>query len=108
MSRQQDDTSIRIFISAIKSKYGIDFVQEYKFHPTRKWRADLACVEHMILIEVEGGAFSNGRHTRGLGFISDIEKYNNAVCLGWKLIRVTPDRLLTLETFKYVEQLIIK
>lgn len=106
MSKGQDDTSIRLFIKAIKAEFGVDFVTEHRFHPTRKWRADMACVEHKILIEVEGGAYTNGRHTRGTGFISDMEKYNEAVCIGWRIIRVTPQQLLTANTFDYVKRLI--
>ncbi len=34
---------------------GIGFEQEYKFHPTRRWRADFLISHTKILIEVEGG-----------------------------------------------------
>ena len=43
----------------------IKFEQEFKFNADRKWRADFHLVEKMILIEVEGGIWSNGCHTRG-------------------------------------------
>lgn len=41
-------------------------------------------------MEVEGGVWVKGRHVRGVGFVRDMEKYNTAVLLGWRLIRVTP------------------
>lgn len=66
---------------------GIEFEQEYKFHPKRKWRADFALKNYKILVEIEGGVYTNGRHTRGSGFVKDCEKYNNAVMLGWKVLR---------------------
>lgn len=64
---------------------------EYRFHPDRKWRFDFAFIEQKLAVEIEGGAWSNGRHTRGAGFIGDMEKYNEAVVLGWKILRFTPE-----------------
>ena len=66
---------------------------EFKFYPTRKWRFDYCYPEKKIAIEIEGGAFTKGRHTRGLGFINDMEKYNHAVLMGWKLLRYTPTNI---------------
>jgi very-short-patch-repair endonuclease len=63
---------------------------ELKFHPTRRWRFDFAFPDKKIAVEIEGGAFTRGRHTRGKGFISDMQKYNAATVLGWKLLRYTP------------------
>lgn len=94
------------FTALIKSQFGLECVQELQFHPTRKWRFDYAIPSKMIAIEVEGGAFTNGRHTRGKGFIVDMEKYNEATCLGWRLIRVTPSDLMTLKTIEYIKKLI--
>ncbi len=34
----------------------IEFEQEFKFHPTRKWRADFHLKGKKVLIEVEGGS----------------------------------------------------
>jgi hypothetical protein len=47
----------------------------------------------MIALEVEGGVWTRGRHTRGKGFLGDMEKYNAAALGGWCVLRVTPDRL---------------
>ena len=60
----------------------IEFQQEFEFHQVRKWRADFHLVGRKILVEVEGGIWSGGRHTRGKGYIGDMEKYNAAVMLG--------------------------
>lgn len=79
---------------------------EYRFHPTRKWRIDYAITDHMIAIEVEGGAWTRGRHTRGAGFVADMEKYNEATRLGYRVIRVTPDDLLSAKTFDLIKDLI--
>lgn len=68
---------------------------EYQFAPPRKWRFDWAWPELgvMLAVECEGGAWVGGRHTRPQGFAKDIEKYNCAVLLGWRLLRFTPDMI---------------
>lgn len=64
-------------------------VPEFRFHPTRRWRFDLAYPERMLAIEVEGGTWVHGRHSRGDGMDKDCEKYAEAVLMGWAVIRVT-------------------
>jgi len=68
-------------------------VKEYRICKDRKWKFDYAIPEKMIAIEIEGAVWSNGRHTRGLGYTKDIEKYNRAILDGWKLIRFTYDHI---------------
>jgi hypothetical protein len=79
---------------------------EYKFHSTRKWRFDYAIPEYKIAIEIEGGMWINGRHTRGSGAIGDLEKYNQAVLLGWRLLRFTPQQFNKGDAYILVHELI--
>jgi len=72
---------------------GVQLEREYQFHPERKWRFDFAHPYTQTAFEVEGGVWSQGRHTRGAGFIEDCEKYNEAARLGWTVVRL-PNRLL--------------
>lgn len=65
--------------------------REYKFHPTRKWRFDFAWPVVKVALEMEGGVFTHGRHSRGKGFEMDCHKYNAAGILGWRVFRVTGD-----------------
>jgi very-short-patch-repair endonuclease len=65
-------------------------VLEHKFHPTRKWRFDIAWPNILLAIEIDGGTWIQGRHNRPSGFAKDCEKFNAATVLGWKVLRYTP------------------
>lgn len=76
---------------------------EYRFHPKRKWRFDYCWPENKLALEVEGGVWTGGRHTRGSGFVKDIEKYNSACELGYRVIRCVPTDLLKEKTFELIK-----
>jgi hypothetical protein len=61
----------------------------------RRWRFDYAWPYSgaRVALEVDGGVWTQGRHTRGQGFIDDQDKMNAATMLGWRVIHTTPDRL---------------
>ncbi|MDC5602500.1 endonuclease domain-containing protein [Acinetobacter baumannii] len=84
----------------------ISFEQEYKFHPTRKWRADFLITGTKILIEVEGGIWSGGRHTRGKGYLGDMEKYNSAAMMGFTVLRFSTEQVKAGLAIKQIEQLV--
>lgn len=85
--------------------YGIpNPIAEYRFHPSRKWRFDYAWPDKLVALEVEGGVWSGGRHTRGAGFLKDMEKYNEAAGLGWAVVRCTPSSLWHLATLNVLRR----
>lgn len=67
---------------------GPELEHEYRFAPPRRWRADRVHVPTRTLIELDGGAHSRGRHTRGSGFIRDCEKLNAAAARGYHVFRL--------------------
>lgn len=71
-------------------------VAEFRFAPPRRWRFDYAWPADRVALEVEGGVWTQGRHTRGSGFVKDMEKYNAAAALGWRVLRTTPTQLCDL------------
>ena len=82
-------------------------VREHRFHPVRRWRFDYAWIDHKVALEVEGGVWTGGRHTRGAGFVADIEKYNAAVVAGWRVVRVVPGKLCASATVGMLESLLV-
>jgi len=79
--------------------------REYRFHPTRRWRFDFAWPDRMLAVEIEGGVWSRGRHTRGSGFVKDCEKYAEAALLGWRVIRIPGTWLQSGEDVALLERL---
>ena len=61
---------------------------EVQFAVGRKWRMDYCHLASRTAIEIEGGVWSKGRHTRPQGFLNDCEKYNNAALLGYTVFRL--------------------
>lgn len=73
---------------------------EYVFAPEeRQWRFDWSWSEFRphralkIAVEIDGGAWTKGRHVRGKGFIEDMAKQNAAVIRGWAILRFTPEQI---------------
>lgn len=77
-------------------------IPEYRFHPTRRWRFDYAWPDCKFAMEVEGGVYVGGRHSRGFGFEKDLEKYEAALELGWIVYRVLPRWLTRQRTMDLV------
>ena len=92
MKKQNKEPKQDCYTRIVSRVVSAECVKEYAFHPTRRWRFDYAIPQYKIAIEVEGGVWISGRHINPKGFLSDMEKYNEATRLGWRLIRCTPDR----------------
>jgi hypothetical protein len=58
-------------------------VTEYQFHHKRKWRFDLCWPEQRLALEIDG----TGRHNTIAGMANDDEKINEAIILGWSVLR---------------------
>ena len=55
----------------------------------RKWRFDYAWVDELLAVEYEGIYAGKSRHLTVQGFTEDCIKYDTAVILGWRVLRVT-------------------
>jgi len=57
---------------------------------TRRFRADYCIKNKFIVIEVNGGQFTGGRHNRGgKGYENDLTKGNIASLNGWVYLQYT-------------------
>jgi len=78
---------------------------EYRFDPNRQWRIDyyFEANGRRVALEVEGGIWTGGRHTRPKGFMGDLEKYNAMAQSGILLLRVPPSDLMKTYTFTMIK-----
>lgn len=76
-------------------------VPEYRFAPPRRFAFDWAWPAHKLALEIEGGIYGRGEkcvycgqrrvagHTSIERLKSDLEKYNLAAIMGYRLLRCT-------------------
>lgn len=71
---------------------------EWQFHATRGWQFDYAWPLHLVALEIEGGIWKKGggAHSHPLNIVRDCEKYSEAAILGWRILRVQPEKLRTI------------
>lgn len=92
-----------VFLQLCKT-YGIqEPMQEVKVTEKRRFRFDFAWMNEKLAVEIEGGIWIQGRHTRGVGYVKDMEKYNLAAEAGWRVLRFTPQQIKKEETYKIIQ-----
>lgn len=79
---------------------------EYRFHPTRLWRIDFAWPDLKLAVEIEGGIWTQGRHTRGSGVRGDMDKYNALAAMGWRLLRFDGEAVRSGAAVMFVESVV--
>lgn len=78
---------------------------EYRFAPPRRWRFDYAWRwPEFVALEVQGGTFIGGRHSRGPALRKEHEKLNAAVCLGWRVLFCLPEDVKSGAIFETVKR----
>lgn len=80
---------------------------EYRFSPPRRWRMDYAWPDHKVALEIQGGIWTGGRHSRGATMLREWEKLNTAAGMGWRFIYVQPADLLKTETTNAIKTAIL-
>ena len=82
------------------------WIEEYMFHPTRKWRFDFANPEAKIAVECNGGQWTKSGHSSGRGLQRDAEKTNAANALGWTVYTLTTSMLSKREAIGNVAEIL--
>ena len=82
--------------------------REFRFSNVRKYSFDFCWPDYMIAVEIEGGVWSGGRHTRPKGFIEDMTKYNLATSLGWSVYRFHSKQVENMDAIIFIRGVIWK
>lgn len=94
------EREMAVVLNALK----IPYQQEYRFRGLcgkRRWRFDFVLgdpnINLPVAVEVEGGIWTQGRHSRGgHSFAADCEKYTQASLMGWSVLRYCAHQISTI------------
>jgi hypothetical protein len=78
--------------------------REVQLIPTRRWRWDFVWPGKYAAAEIQGGTWSQGRHTRGDGFTNDCQKANALELDGWLSLRFTREMIESGEAIKVLRE----
>ncbi len=83
----------------------IPYVRQYKFCADRRYKADFLLYNgpSKILVECQGGSWSNGYHVRGRGYENDCRRLNVATQLGYRMLYFTSDMVHSGEAITAIE-----
>jgi very-short-patch-repair endonuclease len=81
------------------------YQRQVKLIPGRKFTFDFLVGKELV-VECEGGSWVGGRHTTGVGFEKDCEKYNELQLLGYRLLRCTGRQVKNGQAIKWIDRAI--
>jgi len=96
-----DDSDRYTLFTATLASLGYAPSREHRFCE-RKWRWDYAWPDAMLALDIQGGVWTAGRHTRGEGYSGDCEKQAEAVLRGWRVLRCTPGQIADGQALRWI------
>lgn len=97
-----------LFAVILRSELKENIITEYRFHPRREYRFDIAIPKWKVAIEIEGGVYtSTVAHSSIKGILlRDMEKYNLATEEGWRVLRYTLGQTMKSATLEQIKKTI--
>lgn len=92
-----------------------DPVEEFRFHPGRKFAFDLCWVDERLALEIDGGLYGKGKpcvlckrravagHSSIQRIKSDMEKFNLAAVCGFRVLHCRPEQIASGEIFSWLD-----
>ena len=86
-----------------------EWEREYRFHPERGWRFDLAWPQGAfgltaLAVEIQGGIWNNGAHVRGKTYADNRAKSNEAQLLGWTVLEVCDEHIENGQALSWIKR----
>lgn len=104
MKRAPTDADILMYTHLCE--LGFTIAQEWPFASGRRWRFDFAILRPKIAIEIDGAVWTNGRHNRGSGYVKELEKFNMASLLGWRVFHFLPSQVLDGSAIAFIRRVL--
>lgn len=84
------DSALEMALLTRLERFGVPLGEgQYRFVPGRLYRFDRAWPAQMVAVEIQGGLWVNGAHSRGSGVERDCVKLSIAAALGWRVLPVS-------------------
>jgi hypothetical protein len=77
----------KLFMVYLNGARIVGFVRNYRFDQTRR-HVDFAWPGLSVAVEIDGGVFIQGRHSRAMGFSRDCNKLNDLQFSGWIVFKL--------------------
>lgn len=78
-------------------------------HPntaSRKWRCDVVFLDFKVMVEIDGGIWIKGAHSHPLDILRNMRKQNDAMLLGYHVLRFTPEEVTDGSAIKFTQQVL--
>lgn len=98
-SRLEDRFALQVMASGLPMPD-----REVRLIPGRRFRSDFVWPDARIVVEVDGGIWSGGRHTTGAGYTRDAEKNNLLTLAGWRVFHVTRGHIRSGQAVEWLRQ----
>lgn len=112
----RDDSAERTFALHVKAYELPECVPQYKLtsphlmtpktNKRKTWVFDFAFPGHALLVEVDGGVWVRGAHGHPLDILRNMQKQNDAVALGWAVLRFTPQQVQSGEAVQFTRSVL--
>ena len=84
------DSALEMALLTRLERHGLPLGEgQYRFVPGRLYRFDRAWPAQQVAVEIQGGLWVDGAHSRGSGVERDCVKLSIAAALGWRVLPIS-------------------